>query len=225
MTCCLPTPSHGPLTRCVKLKVAHAPGMPGTFSPPMRFSDPGMHHGTCVTHVPWCMPESLTCDFHWSRRRGKRSRHSRRMRNPQFCVSGKRPNTWTNVQLHSFKGIIYEREIPICKTTLNIAFLKSHRDHLSQGPMSYIPQYQRDDLPGAVSVAGVRGLLWDAACLCNVHGALPAKLVCKYRQVYERLSHFTHPPNSLPTRTSVYNIKFRTWINNYIHVQNFANDY
>ena len=23
-------------------------------------SDPGMHHGTCVTHVPWCMSESLT---------------------------------------------------------------------------------------------------------------------------------------------------------------------
>ena len=22
-------------------------------------SDPGMHHGTCVTHVPWCMSESL----------------------------------------------------------------------------------------------------------------------------------------------------------------------
>ena len=25
------------------------------------FSDPGMHHGTCVTHVPWCMSGSLTC--------------------------------------------------------------------------------------------------------------------------------------------------------------------
>ena len=25
---------HGPLTRYVKLRVAHAPGMPGTFSPP-----------------------------------------------------------------------------------------------------------------------------------------------------------------------------------------------
>ena len=25
-------------------------------------SDPGMHHGTCVTHVPWCMSGSLTCD-------------------------------------------------------------------------------------------------------------------------------------------------------------------
>ena len=22
-------------------------------------SDPDMHHGTCVTHVPWCMPGSL----------------------------------------------------------------------------------------------------------------------------------------------------------------------
>ena len=24
------------------------------------FSDPGMHHGTCVTHVPWCMSGSQT---------------------------------------------------------------------------------------------------------------------------------------------------------------------
>ena len=24
-------------------------------------SDPGMHHGTCVTHMPWCMSGSLTC--------------------------------------------------------------------------------------------------------------------------------------------------------------------
>ena len=39
---------------------AHAPGIPGTFSPPARVSDPDMHHGTCVTHVPWCMPGSLT---------------------------------------------------------------------------------------------------------------------------------------------------------------------
>ena len=27
-------------------------------------SDPGMYHGTCVTHVPWCMSASLTrCAF------------------------------------------------------------------------------------------------------------------------------------------------------------------
>ena len=37
--------------------------------------DPDMHHGTCVTHVPWYMSESLTSWW-----RGKRSRHSRCMR-------------------------------------------------------------------------------------------------------------------------------------------------
>ena len=82
---------HGPLARYVKLRGAHAPGMPGMFSPPPRVSDPDMHHGTCVTHVPWCMPGSLTCGFLWFRWRGKRSRHSRRMRNPRFYVSVKRP--------------------------------------------------------------------------------------------------------------------------------------
>ena len=64
-------------------------GLPGTFSPP-RVSDPIMHHGTCVTHVPWCMPGSLSSGFLWSWWRKKRSRHSRRMRNAQFYISGKR---------------------------------------------------------------------------------------------------------------------------------------
>ena len=82
---------NGPLARYIKLWVAHAPGMPRTFSPPPRVSDPDMHHGTCVTDVPWCMPGSLTSGFLWSRWRGKRSRHSWHMRNPQFYVSGKRP--------------------------------------------------------------------------------------------------------------------------------------
>ena len=48
---------------------AHAPGIPGTFSLPPQVSDPDMHHGTCVTHVPWWMPGSLiTSGFLWSRR-------------------------------------------------------------------------------------------------------------------------------------------------------------
>ena len=82
---------HGPLARYAKLRVAHAPGMPGTFSPSPRFSDPDMHHGTCVTHVPWCMSGSLTSGFLWSRWWGKCSRHSQPMHNPQFYVSGKMP--------------------------------------------------------------------------------------------------------------------------------------
>ena len=41
-------------------------GNAGNVSPRHRIqrkllvSDPGMHHGTCVTHVPWCMSGSLT---------------------------------------------------------------------------------------------------------------------------------------------------------------------
>ena len=60
-------PVHGPLTRYAKLRVAHAPVMPRTFSPPHLVSDLDMHHGTCVTHVPWCMTGSLTSGFLWSR--------------------------------------------------------------------------------------------------------------------------------------------------------------
>ena len=63
-------------------------GMPGTFSLPPEASDPYMHHGTCVTHVPWCMPGSLTSGSFGVDGKGK---HSWRMRNPQCYVSGKRP--------------------------------------------------------------------------------------------------------------------------------------
>ena len=31
------------------------------FQRKLLVSDPGMHHGTCVTHVPWCMSGSLAC--------------------------------------------------------------------------------------------------------------------------------------------------------------------
>ena len=81
-------PSMGPFARYTK---SGLPGMPGTLFPPTRFSDPDMHHDTCVTHVPWCMLGSLTGSFIWIRWRGKRSRHSRCMRNPQFYESGERP--------------------------------------------------------------------------------------------------------------------------------------
>ena len=79
-----------PDTQCCGLRMCRDAR---TFSPPLRVSDPGMHHAKCVTHVPWCMPGSLTSGFLWSQWRGKRSRHLRRMRNPQVCLSGKRPIT------------------------------------------------------------------------------------------------------------------------------------
>ena len=75
--------SNGPLTRYVKLRVAHALG---TFSPPLGLAIP-----TCITARASHMSGTLTSGFLWRRWRGKRSRHSRRMRNPQFYVCVKRP--------------------------------------------------------------------------------------------------------------------------------------
>ena len=74
-----------------KIEVVHVPGMLRTFSPPPRVSDPDMHHSTCMTRVPWCMPGSLTSGFLWSWWWGKRSQHSRLTCIPQFYISGKRP--------------------------------------------------------------------------------------------------------------------------------------
>ena len=80
---------HGLLARYTK--AVHAPGMRGTFSPQPRLKDPDMYHGTCVAHVPWCMPGSLTSGFLSIRWQIKLSQLSRRMRNPQMYVSVKRP--------------------------------------------------------------------------------------------------------------------------------------
>ena len=57
---------HGPLTRYTKKCGLHMPQECLERFPRHQFqrkpvvSDPGMHHGTCVTHVPWCMSGSLT---------------------------------------------------------------------------------------------------------------------------------------------------------------------
>ena len=116
------SPDNGPLTRYVKLRIAHAPGMPETFNLPPRVSDPDMNHGTCVTHVQWCMPGLLTSAFLWSRLRGKRSRHSRFMHNPQFCVSGKRL-VWSSYSIShlpvSSKVLDYSTGVQIVSCTLS----------------------------------------------------------------------------------------------------------
>ena len=51
-------------------------------------SDPGMHYGTCVTHVSWCMSGSLT------RSGGETFVASAAHAHRQFYVSGKRPMLW-----------------------------------------------------------------------------------------------------------------------------------
>ena len=97
---------YGPLVRYVKFRVAHAPWMLETFSPPPAVIDPDMHYGTCVTHVPRCMSVSKTSSILWSWWRGKRSRHSKRMRNVQFYVSVKRPMMVTDIMIPNMHQVI-----------------------------------------------------------------------------------------------------------------------
>ena len=82
---------HEPLTRYVKLRVAHAPGIPGSFSPPPTSKKTASLRSRHTSrHAPWCMSRSLTRGG-----REKSSQHSRRMRHPQFYVSGKRHMFWS----------------------------------------------------------------------------------------------------------------------------------
>ena len=98
----------GLLTRDAKLWIAHAPWLSERF---------WSHHGfailTCI--MAWCTPGLSTSGFLRNRWQGKRSRHSRRMSNGQFCVSGKRPmvemvfGVKENKALHSHFWITYNR--------------------------------------------------------------------------------------------------------------------
>ena len=75
--------------------------MPGTFSPPPRVSYPDMHHGTCVTHVQWCMSGSLTSGFIWKSVAAKTFPVFQRMHNPKFSISGKRPKKCAGDMRHT----------------------------------------------------------------------------------------------------------------------------
>ena len=82
---------RGPLTRYVKLRVVHAPGMPGTFSPPPTSKETASkrsRHASRHVRVARAVMHVGIANPRW---RGKCSRYSWRMHNPQFCVSGKRP--------------------------------------------------------------------------------------------------------------------------------------
>ena len=95
---------HGPLTRCVKLRVAHAPGMPGTFSLPSTSKETAIErswhasrhvcHACAVMHVGIANPR-------W---RGKRYRYSQRMRNRNFTYLVRGPWACMPSCFRSFPG-------------------------------------------------------------------------------------------------------------------------
>ena len=82
---------NGPLNRYAKLPVAHALGMPWTFSPSpiskQSASSRSRHASRRVCHARAVIHVGIA-NARW---RKKRSRHSWRMRSTQFGVSGKKP--------------------------------------------------------------------------------------------------------------------------------------
>ena len=97
-------PHHGPLTRYVKLQVAHAPGMPGTFSPAADFKE------NRLLAIPACITAraSRTCRDACRDRlhavTGKTFPAFPAHAHPQFYVSGKRPMLY-GIIIYLLQGI------------------------------------------------------------------------------------------------------------------------
>ena len=118
---------NGPLARYVQLRVADAPGMPGTFSSPItsnetvsyrsRHASRHVRDARAVMHVGIANP----------RMRGKRYRHSGRMRNPRFYVFGKRPI-----------GPVMRKAFPYHHVTMIIFFIFAY---ISVYPYMFIMEY------------------------------------------------------------------------------------
>ena len=114
---------HRPLTTYVKLRVAHALGMPGTFSPPptsnetaserSRHASRHVRHARAVMHVGISNPQ-------W---RGKRSRHSRCMRNPQFYVSGTEDAHGVHYSEYYLSDLTWIQVVCVCATHLKARYL------------------------------------------------------------------------------------------------------
>ena len=86
-----PFPHHGPLTRYVKLQVAHAPGMPGTFSPAADFKENRLIAiPACITARAWRTCRDA-CRDRLHAVTGKTFPAFPAHAHPQFYVSGKRP--------------------------------------------------------------------------------------------------------------------------------------
>ena len=115
--------SNGPLTRYVKLWAAHAPGKPGTFSPPTDFKiNRWLAIPTCITarawHVPWCMSWRLPAVV------GK------------FYVSGKRPMAFNGKLTYSAQNITYENMFDFTFETFDDVI--SYRHILAPGEPWYM---------------------------------------------------------------------------------------
>ena len=165
---------HGPLSRYVKLRVVHAPGRPGKFSPPLtsketpskrsRHTSRHVRGARAVVHVgianTWC--------------RGKRSQHFRRMRNPQSYISGKRPIVW-------LPKLLYRWSLTMRGVTCQMRLSKQLMTHHKISPIFWYHQrveiwqrmyannlhFQSVSFHGYTCQSGVGGEGWSLPkCIC-----------------------------------------------------------
>ena len=125
-----------------------------------------MHHSSCVTHVPWCTVGIANPQW-----RGKRSQHPRRLRNPQFYVSGKRPMEKTSLLLSVTREYrTASNKIPYLRwTTLenrityrNPAYWKTFWS-LTQTPPNHIFHNHTQDSPSPILWGGLMTIIMPSA--------------------------------------------------------------
>ena len=120
---------HGPLTRYVKLQVAHAPGMPGTFSPAADFKgNRKLAIPTCITARAWRTCRDA-CRDRAPAVTGKTFPAFPAHAHLQFCVSGKRPMTGQSW---------------ICKVNYILHWMKSKVSNLVRRTTAYLQTTQMD---------------------------------------------------------------------------------
>ena len=96
--------ANAPLARYVKIRVAHAPGMPGTFSPAANFKrNYYIAIPACITARAWRTCRDA-CRDRLPAVTGKTFPAFPAHAHPQFCVSGKRPmvtrSAWTSTDIY-----------------------------------------------------------------------------------------------------------------------------
>ena len=132
---------HGPLTRYVKLQVAHAPGMPGTFSYAADFNgNRYLATPACITARAWRTCRDA-CRDRLHAVTGKTFPAFPAHAHPQFCVSGKRPmdpmselhtkpriisGTTPSLATDSPRGVWMNRLPPVNWSTFRFRFLKDN---------------------------------------------------------------------------------------------------
>ena len=113
---------NGSLTRYARSRVAHAPGMPGTFSPPPTSKETASlrsWHASRHVRLARAVMHAGIANLRW---RGKRSRQSRFMRKPQFYVSGKKPMAKYRTVSWNFLTRIFTKSIKLYVVSFDMCY-------------------------------------------------------------------------------------------------------